>query len=51
MYSKAQTPSLAISIKSLPEPEAAVGNKELESTSKDRIEYLALRTRSKKNFR
>jgi hypothetical protein len=51
MYSKAQTPSPAISIKSLPELESAIGNKEIESTSKDRMEYVALRTRSKKNFR
>jgi hypothetical protein len=50
-YAKTDTPSPAVSLKSLPELEDAITSKVLASTSKERAESVALRTRSKINFR
>jgi hypothetical protein len=50
-YSKPDKPSPALSLKSLPNLESAILNKDLEAACKEQLEHVALRTRCKTNFR
>jgi hypothetical protein len=50
-YSKSDKPSPALLMRSLPEIENAIADKELGSMTKEKLEHIALRTRSKTSFR